>query len=200
MGIYDNDNKEYIDFFNKLDRREFVSDDLKALAELDFPLSIGYGQTISQPTLVLEMTILLDLNSGFRVLEIGTGSGYQTAFLAHFSREVFTIEIYEELSKRAQKALSKLSYDNIHFKIGDGSSGWVENAPYDRIMVTAAAGKLPYNLIDQLKPGGKLMVPYGPRASQDLILITKDENGKIATDVIDRVRFVEFVGEYGWSN
>jgi protein-L-isoaspartate(D-aspartate) O-methyltransferase len=188
-----------MDFFSKLDRKEFLTDEVKMLSDLDCPLSIGFGQTISQPTLVLEMTILLDLDESHRVLEIGTGSGYQTAFLANFAKEIYTVELYEELSMRAQEVLNNLKYDNIHFKIGDGSVGWEEYAPYDRIIVTAAAGKMPSKLIDQLSPGGKLMIPVGSPFSQELLLIEKDERGNITKKVLNHVRFVEFVGEYGWK-
>ena len=199
MKIDEENIKEYRDFFIKLDRKEFLEEELKDYSDLDSPLSIGFDQTISQPTLVLEMTIFLDLKKSHKVLEIGTGSGYQTAFLANFSKEVFTIERYEELSLRAQKVLKKLEFNNIHFLIGDGSNGWEEHAPFDRIIITAAAGEMPYTLIDQLKPRGKILFPLGPPSAQELLIITKDEDGKLTKEILNYVRFVEFVGKYGWN-
>jgi len=191
--------KAYIEFFRNLDRRLFLEDDFKGMASIDSPLPIGYGQTISQPSLVLQMTLWLDLDKSHKVLEIGTGSGYQTAFLANFAREVYTIEYYEPLSRRAQNILGYLKFDNIHFKVGDGSTGWEEEGPYDRIMVTAAAGRIPDTLIEQLIPGGKILLPYGPPSHQTMIIITKLEDGSTTTEELIGVRFVEFVGEYGWG-
>jgi len=199
MNISEDKRKEYSDFFTKLDRKEFLEDEIKPYSDINAPLEIGFGQTISQPTLVLEMTILLDLEKAHKVLEIGTGSGYQTAFLANFSKEVYTVERYEELSLRAQKVLKKLNYNNIKFLVGDGSNGWPEYAPFDRIIVTAAAGEIPYSLIDQLKAGGKILLPLGPPSAQELLLITKDEDGNLTKEILNYVRFVEFVGKYGWN-
>ncbi len=187
------------EFFHKLDRSLFVEPKLKYLANRDHPLPIGFDQTISQPTLVLYMTLQLDLHQDCRVLEIGTGSGYQTAFLAHFASQVYTVERIPELAEKAKKRLLALGYDNISFQVGDGSQGWEEFAPYDRIMVTAAAAKIPDELVQQLKPGGKMVIPVGPSDNQELFAITKNEKNQIEKNSLGEVRFVEFKGEYGWS-
>ncbi|MGI6677807.1 MAG: protein-L-isoaspartate(D-aspartate) O-methyltransferase [Dehalobacterium sp.] len=193
------DEQALVEFFMKLDRSFFLGDNYKALAHRDSPLPIGYEQTISQPSLVLEMTRILAPEKDSKVLEIGTGSGYQTALLAEFSGEVYTIERIEELSKKAQHRLSELGYKNIFFKIDDGSSGWEQKAPFDRIMVTAAAGKKPTKLINQLKTNGRMVVPTGPPSMQELLLITKDEKGNLKEQNLGQVRFVEMVGVYGWD-
>lgn len=186
-------------FFKNLDRSFFLDDIYKDYAHIDHPLPIGHDQTISQPTLVLEMTRILSPEKDSKVLEIGTGSGYQTAFLAEFSAEVYTIEVIEELSRQAQERLSKLGYSNIFYKISDGSSGWEEEGPFDRIMVTAAAGKKPVELINQLNNNGRMVVPVGPPMMQNLLLITKDEKGNLKEENLTQVRFVEMVGTYGWG-
>lgn len=186
-------------FFKTLDRSKFIEDNnLKELAQYDRPLPIGHGQTISQPSLVLAMTQELNLHEKCRVLEIGTGSGYQTALLAQFCQHVYTVERIKELADNSRTQLVNMGYDNISFKVGDGSEGWAEFAPFDRIIVTAAAGKLPTKLIQQLKPGGRMIVPVGPTESQELMLITKDESGLIKKESLGDVRFVELQGEYGW--
>ena len=187
-------------FFNKLDRKIFLEDSYQDSAGRDSPLPIGHGQTISQPSLVCQMTRILDLSKSLNVLEIGTGSGYQTAFLAEFAAEVYTVERIAELSIEAQERIKKLGYSNVHFKIGDGSEGWREFAPYDRIIVTAGAGKLPNLLVEQLKPQGKMLIPIGSQKVQELFLIQKDLSGKITQEPIDRVIFVEFKGDYGWHH
>ena len=187
-------------FFNKLDRKIFLEDSYQDLAGRDSPLPIGHGQTISQPSLVCQMTRILDLSKNLNVLEIGTGSGYQTAFLAEFAAEVYTVEKIAELSIDAQERIKKLGYSNVHFKIGDGSEGWHEFAPYDRVIVTAGAGNLPHLLVEQLKPQGKMLIPIGSQKVQELFLIQKDFSGKITQEPIDRVIFVEFKGDYGWQH
>ena len=166
---------------------------------MDNPLPIGYGQTISQPSLVLQMTRELELEKTHKVLEIGTGSGYQTAFLAEFSGEVYTVERIAELSNKAKSRIEGLGYKNVHFKIGDGSYGWSEYAPYDRIIVTAAAGRIPDALIDQLKTGGKMILPVGESDLQELVRVIKKDDGRIDKEYLTLVRFVELVGEYGWG-
>lgn len=196
--------KEKIDklkaFFQQLDRGAFIPEAVRASAHWDIPLPIGFGQTISQPTLVLEMTFQLDLQPHHRVLEIGTGSGYQTAFLAEFAAEVFTIERFEALSISAQASLASLGYANIFYRVGDGSKGWKEEAPFDRIMVTAAAGKLPMILMKQLTLGGKMVIPVGPREMQEILLITRQEDDRFDIQELMAVQFVEFVGQYGWND
>ncbi len=186
-------------FFNRLDRTFFIDNENKAYADLDQALPIGYGQTISQPSLVLEMTYRLAPDKSCKVLEIGTGSGYQTALLAEFSGEVCTVERIPELAEAARKKLEALGYANISYKVGDGSEGWAGKAPFDRIIATAAAGRIPDELTEQLKPGGRMIIPVGPQGLQDLMLITKDEHGAIQESVIEKVIFVEFKGKYGWS-
>lgn len=185
-------------FFNKLDRSFFIDNENKAYAHYDEALAIAYGQTISQPSLVLQMTVELDLNKDCKVLELGTGSGYQTAFLAEFAGTVYTVEKIADLSYRAQQKLTDLDYENIIFKIGDGSKGWIDHAPYDRIIVTAGASKIPEELIEQLGIGGKLIIPVGEQESQQLVLLEKDTESQIHKRSLGDVRFVEFKGEYGW--
>ncbi|MEL7565004.1 MAG: protein-L-isoaspartate(D-aspartate) O-methyltransferase [Dehalobacterium sp.] len=193
------DYDELIDFYRTLDRSLFIDNEYKEFAHLDKPLPIGHEQTISQPSLVLEMTSKLSLEKTSKVLEIGTGSGFQTALLAEFSRMVFTVERIRELSDKAKEKLDRLGYTNIVYKVGDGSEGWSEHSPYDRIIVTAAAEKIPSELTNQLKPGGKLILPLGPRGRQELLLITKKINGEIQEDSLGKVTFVEMKGKYGWS-
>ena len=185
--------------FLSLDRAFFVDDEMKQYACLDFPLPIGFGQTISQPSLVREMTRLLAPEEDSKVLEIGTGSGFQTALLAMLAAEVYTVERIERLMEKAKQRLKALTLTNICYKVGDGSKGWQEFAPYDRIMVTAAAGVLPDKLVEQLANGGRMVIPIGPRHLQELKLITKEDHGQIKMETFGKVRFVELKGEYGWS-
>jgi len=194
------DYQELLGFFNSLDRSLFIDNEYSNYADLDEPLPIGYGQTISQPSLVLNMTYLLSLNKSCKVLEIGTGSGYQTALLANFSEHVYTVERITELGEKARLRLELLGYKNVTYKIGDGSLGWIEFAPYDRIMVTAAAENMPNELLDQLKAGGKMVIPIGSQDMQELILVTKDQQGSIQQKKIETVRFVEMIGKYGWAD
>lgn len=186
-------------FIKKLDRSFFIDSEHKVYADYDSALPIGLGQTISQPSLVHEMTELLDLNKKLKVLEIGTGSGYQTVLLAEFAGSVYTVERHEELSKKAQKKLEDLGYNNISFKVGDGSYGWEEHAPYDRIIVTAAAGEIPNSLIEQLVPNGFMLIPVGEKGYQQLTLVMKDLHNQVTTQHIGDVTFVELVGEHGWN-
>jgi len=192
------DRQKLEECFRQLDRSIFIDNEYKELAHLDSALPIGFEQTISQPTLVREMTYLLSPEKDSRVLEIGTGSGYQTALLAEFAGEVYTIERIEELAVRAREKLEALGFTNIHFKIGDGSEGWEECSPFDRIIVTAAAGNVPRELIEQLAPGGRMVIPVGPRGWQELKLITKDQSGTINSQTVTEVTFVEMKGKYGW--
>jgi len=185
-------------YFLSLDRSLFLEGHYKKMAEMNSPLPIGFGQTISQPTLVLMMTYILDPDNECRVLEIGTGSGYQTALLSAFSKEVYTIERIPELSLKAKERLDEMGYKNIVFKVGDGSLGWKEHAPYDRIMVTAAASKVPDELLYQLKKGGKMLIPIGPENLQELMLIRKNQDETVEMETVEWVRFVEMKGKYGW--
>jgi protein-L-isoaspartate(D-aspartate) O-methyltransferase len=186
-------------FFRSLDRSLFLDDEYKVHAYVDRPLPIGFEQTISQPSLVLLMTYLLRPEKDSRVLEIGTGSGYQTCLLAEFSREVYTIERIPDLAEKAEERLNKMGYRNIHFRTGDGSQGWPEEAPFDRIMVTAAAASLPFELISQLKEEGMMLIPVGPQDFQELQLVRKKKDGTIEVETTEMVRFVEMKGKYGWN-
>ena len=193
------DNKPIIDYYHRLDRSVFIENENRRWAGLDEPLPIGYGQTISQPSLVLAMTCRLEPKATDRILEIGTGSGYQTALLAQFAAEVFTVERISDLSLAAQKRLAQLGFTNISFNIGDGSLGWPEFAPYDKIMVTAAAARVPAELTEQLRPGGRMIIPVGSPGLQELLMVTRREDGRVIQETIERVVFVELKGRYGWS-
>ncbi len=178
-------------------RHEFVPDDLKEYAYEDRPLPIGLGQTISQPYIVAYMTELLELESEAKVLEIGTGSGYQAAILAALVKEVYTIEIFTELGQQAQKCFERLGYDTIQYRVGDGYYGWEEFAPYDGIIVTCAADHIPPPLIKQIKPGGRMVIPVGGVYQvQMLMLVMKDEQGTITVKNLLPVRFVPLLGEH----
>lgn len=160
----------------KVPRHVFVPPGLRAQAYADEPLPIGQGQTISQPYIVAYMTEALELKGGEKVLEIGTGSGYQTAVLAEVAGEVWTVEIVGTLAERARTVLEGLGYANIHFRISDGSRGWPESAPFDGIIVTAAAARLPPDLEDQLAPGGRMIIPVGTDL-QELVLVRRGKKG-----------------------
>lgn len=178
-------------------RHEFVPRDQKAHAYENRPLPIGYGQTISQPYIVALMTDLLELSKGKKVLEIGTGSGYQAAVLNELTPHVFTIEIIEALGQRAIETFKRLQLDNIQVRIGDGYYGWEEQAPFDAIVVTAAADHVPPPLVEQLKHGGRMVIPVGSRFFvQQLVLVTKDNHGKITTRQLLPVRFVPLTGKH----
>lgn len=176
-------------------RHRFVPDDAIESSYEDRPLPIGYGQTISDPTIVAMMTILLDIRPNCRVLEIGTGSGYQAAILARLANDVYTIEIVPELARAAELRLAALDYANVHVKAGDGYQGWPEFGPFDEIMVTAGATHIPQPLLDQLKPGGRLIIPLGPNwAQEELTLVRKSSHGRIARRKYGQVFFVDFTG------
>ncbi|WP_022794305.1 protein-L-isoaspartate(D-aspartate) O-methyltransferase [Marinococcus halotolerans] len=181
--------KEIRSYFRAMDRSFYMDTD-KNLANWDQALSIGHGQTISQPSLVLKMTLELDLEPDCRVLEVGTGSGYQTALLAAFSDSVYTVERIPPLQERAQERLREAGFTNINYRLGDGSKGWPEHAPYDRIMVTAAAEAVPDPLVEQLAAPGKMMVPVGGRMGQELLLIEKNSRGEVKSSVVEYVAFV----------
>ena len=175
----------------KVPRHRFVPPGQERAAYDNRPLPIGLGQTISQPFIVALMTDLLDLKPEHKVLEIGTGSGYQAAVLGELAREVYTIEIVEPLAKEAAARLAALGYRNVTVRSGDGYRGWPEQAPFDSIMVTAGALEVPPALIEQLKPGGRLVIPVGPQSSgQSLLVIEKNASGKTTTRNVLAVRFV----------
>jgi protein-L-isoaspartate(D-aspartate) O-methyltransferase len=174
-------------------RHELVPEDLRAYAYEDRPLPIGLGQTISQPYIVAAMSEAVQLEGTERVLEVGTGSGYQASVLAELCREVFTIELEKELADRARADLERLGYRNIHVRHGNGYRGWPEAAPFDAIVVTAAPDRVPPALVDQLALGGRMVIPVG-RTFQDLVLVTRTEEGVEQRDLMG-VRFVPMRGE-----
>jgi protein-L-isoaspartate(D-aspartate) O-methyltransferase len=181
----------------KVPRHEYVPRRLRRNAYENRPLPIGYGQTISQPYMVAIMTDLLKPKQHYRVLEVGTGSGYQAAILAELVDKVYSIEIIKPLGKSAAERLLRLNYKNAHVRIGDGYYGWEEHAPFDAIVVTAAASHIPPPLIAQLKPGGRMMIPVGSRfLVQQLLLVEKGKTGKLTTDQILPVAFVPLTGKH----
>lgn len=180
----------------RVPRHRFVPDGLQDQAYLDKPVPIGHGQTISQPTVVALMTQLADVDDTHKVLEVGTGSGYQAAILAQLTDQVYTIEIIEPLARDAGERLANLGYDRIRTRLGDGYYGWPEQAPFDRILVTAAAAHIPPPLLEQLKPGGRMVIPVGPRwGAQTLMLVTKDQAGETTTESLLPVRFVPLTSD-----
>ena len=180
---------------DRVPRHEFVPEDLRPSAYANRPLPIGHGQTISQPYIVALMTHLLGIEPGERVLEIGTGSGYQAAVLAEMVAQVHTIEIVEPLAEQAMRRLVRLGYDTVRTRLGDGYYGWPEAAPFEAIIVTAAAAHVPPPLVEQLAPGGVLVIPVGePFAVQLLLLVRKQENGEVRVRQILPVRFVPLTG------
>lgn len=183
---------EILRSMRKVPRHLLVPEDQREYAYEDRPLPIGEGQTISQPYIVAYMTDLIAPKKYMKVLEIGTGSGYQAAVLAEMVEEVYTIEIVENLGKGAKKDLDNLGYTNINFLIGDGYQGWKENSPFDAIIVTAAAEKVPQPLIDQLKEGGKMVIPVGPEGKVQELLLLEKSKGQIKTTNLGPVRFVPF--------
>lgn len=176
-------------------RERFVPEDARLQAFYNGPLPIGHGQTISQPYIVALMTDLLDLQPDDEILEVGTGSGYQAAILSRLVRQVNTMEIIEPLLTRAADTLRSLGYTNVVCRVGDGNHGWPEKAPFDGIIVTAAAPAIPPVLIDQLKPGARMVIPVGlPYHHQELMLLEKDEAGKVSTRDVLGVVFVPLTG------
>ena len=207
-------NEQLLEAFLKVERHLFVPTSMIKISYYDQPLSIGYGQTISQPFIVALMIDLLDLKEDDIVLEIGTGSGYQTAILAELARYVYSIERIEPLVKSAENILKKLGYENILIKVGDGTLGWTDNdfsmnknilgikeetnIKFDAIIISAAAPEIPKKLIDQLADNGKMVIPYGGHFSQDLIRISKIGN-KIKKENFGGCMFVPLIGEHGWK-
>ncbi len=178
----------------KVERHRLVSPDQAAFAYRNHPLSIGHGQTISQPYIVALSADLIEPGPEHVVLEVGTGSGYQAAILAEIVRQVYTIEILEPLGRGAEARLKELGYRNVEVRIGDGYAGWPEKAPFDGIVVTAAAPRVPQALVDQLKPGGRMVIPVGGRWEvQELVLITKRNDGTTERRNVLPVRFVPLV-------
>jgi protein-L-isoaspartate(D-aspartate) O-methyltransferase len=182
----------------RLAREEFLPESYQSRAYADCPLPIGMGQTISQPYIVALMTQELRLNHFCEVLEVGTGSGYQTAILAKLAKRVYTIERFSDLSASAQAVLGRLGFTNVEFYIGDGSAGWSEKRTFDRIIVTAAVPRVPQPLIDQLGAGGVIVVPIGDTGAQELVVGVKKE-GKLIERVVCDVRFVKLVGQHAFE-
>ena len=192
-------NPRVLEAMGKIPRDHFVEEALVNEAYNDHPLPIGHNQTISQPYIVALMTEALELTGTEMTLEIGTGSGYQTAILAELSKKVYTIERIRPLMVKARDILAELSYVNILFKAFDGTLGWKEYEPYDAIIVTAGAPKIPQPLLDQLAEGGRLIIPVGNKFSQELIQATK-KKGNITQKNLGGCRFVDLVGVHGWKD
>ena len=178
----------------KVPRHDFVPVELQPYAYANVPLPIGFDKTISQPFIVALMTDLLELGPKDRVLEIGTGLGYQAAVLAELAGKVYSVEMIEELAKEARQRLARRGYRNIEFKLGNGCYGWPEHAPFDKIIVTAAPDLIPGALLQQLKPGGRMVIPAGLADSQQLLLVMKDAAGAVTTREILPVRFSQLEG------
>ena len=173
----------------KVPRHEFVPLELQPLAYADSPLPIGFGKTISQPFIVAVMTDLLDLRPTDIVLEVGTGLGYQTAILAQLAQRVYSVELIEELAVQARRRLARQGYTNIEIKVGNGGGGWPEHAPFDKIIVTAAPELIPAALIEQLAPGGRMVIPAGLPDAQQLLRLDRDASGRLSSKEILPVRF-----------
>jgi protein-L-isoaspartate(D-aspartate) O-methyltransferase len=183
----------------RVPRHLFVADEFQDSAYEDHPLPIGAGQTISQPYIVAFMLEVLSLDGSDTVLEIGTGSGYQTALLAELAREVYSVERIESLAQAARTILEHLGRTDVRLTLGDGSRGWVEYAPFDAIVVSAAAPQIPQALLEQLREGGKMIVPVGPPEAQELKMVRKQE-GQAAVTNLEGCRFVPLIGEQGYGN
>jgi protein-L-isoaspartate(D-aspartate) O-methyltransferase len=186
--------KPVMEAMGSVPRHEFVPVEFRPLAYADTPLPIGCDKTISQPFIVALMTDLLGLEPTDAVLEIGTGLGYQSAILAQIARKVYSVEIIEELAQQAEQRLRRLGYTNIELKVGNGYYGWPEHAPFDKVIVTAAPDLIPPPLIEQLKPEGRMVIPAGLPEAQQLIMLTKQRDGKLTITEILPVRFSTLEG------
>ena len=186
-------NTAVLDAMSRVPRHRFVSKIYRSMAYTDNPLPIGHGQTISQPYIVALMTQLLRVNIKHKVLEIGTGCGYQTAILSILSKKIITLEVLNGLSKKSESLLTTLGYNNINFHCADGKRGYVKEAPYDRILVSAAPETIPNVLIEQLAPEGYMVIPVGSLYDQFIHIITKDKNGEVKIKKSTPVRFVPLV-------
>ena len=182
-----------LDVMAQVPRHEFVPSELRAYAYFDTPLPIGFGKTISQPYIVALMTDLLEIRPRDRILEVGTGLGYQAAVLARLGSRIYGIEIIDELARSAKRRLAEQGCGNVEVTVGDGSAGWAEHAPFDRILVAAAPHLIPTALLAQLAPGGRMVIPAGLDGAQTLMLVTRNESGGLATEDILSVRFSELV-------
>jgi protein-L-isoaspartate(D-aspartate) O-methyltransferase len=196
-GISD---EKVLNAFRKVPRHEFVREDLRQAAYNDYPLPIADNQTISQPYMVALMTESLKLKGGEKILEIGTGSGYQAAILAELAKEVYTVERFKDLADSAGEVLAKLGYSNVKIRVGDGTLGWEENAPYDGIVVTAGAPGIPESLVKQLKDGGRLLIPIGSGGFGQILTLVEKMGRDIRTSEICGCMFVPLVGKEGWND
>jgi len=181
--------EKVMDVMLSVPRHEFVPVELRAFAYTDSPLPIGYDKTISQPFIVALMTDLLDLQAEDRILEVGTGLGYQASILAKLVERVYSMEILDELADGASRRLTEQGAINVEVRVGDGSKGWPEHAPFDKILVAAAPDLIPTSLLSQLKPGGKMVIPAGIENAQQLMLVEKNEKGQLSVEEILPVRF-----------
>lgn len=196
QGIAD---KKVLEVMGRIPRHLFIANSLWDHAYADHPVPIDQGQTISQPYIVALMTQSLRLQKSDRVLEIGTGSGYQTAILAELATHVYTIERWQELADKAQRLLTSAGYVNIRFRVGDGTLGWPEEAPFEKILVTAAAPQVPAALVEQLAEGGRLVIPVGGRQLQTLVAFTKEE-GEMRREELCACSFLPLIGKEGWPD
>ena len=196
-GIRD---ERLLEAFAAIPRERFVDQRLDHLAYFDQPLEIGFGQTISQPYIVALMIEAVAVRPSDRVLEVGAGSGYAAAILSRLARSVVAIERVPELTAQARERLARLGFDNVEIVEGDGTLGWPDGAPYDAILAAASGREVPPSLVEQLAPGGRLVMPMGaPRSVQTLLLVTRHEDGTLESRDLGRVRFVPLIGEQGWS-
>ena len=191
--------KNILDVFGKVPRHRFIDPKFYKDAYADFPLSIGNGQTISQPYMVALMAQLADIKKSDKILEIGSGSGYQTAILAELANQVFSVERLKNLTENSSAILEELGYKNITLKTDDGTMGWKGFAPFDKIVVTAGGENVPEPLLEQLRSPGRLVMPVGPRISQKLLLVEKTCKGAILEKEICSCVFVPLIGKYGWK-
>jgi len=194
-GIKD---KRVLEAMRQVPRHLLMPEDMRSLAYCDGPLPIGHGQTISQPYIVALMTELLELTGQEKVLEIGTGSGYQAAILSRLARQVYSLERHAALAQQAEKVLAQLGYDNVVVRVGNGTLGWPEHSPYEAIIITAAAPEVPQPLPDQLADGGRLVAPVGSQWSQVLVKVRR-QSDLLIRERLTAVAFVPLVGEYGWK-
>lgn len=194
-GIKD---KRVLEAMRQVPRHLFIPEDMRSLAYCDGPLPIGHGQTISQPYIVALMTEFLELTGQEKVLEIGTGSGYQAAILSRLAHQVYSLERHAALAQQAEKVLAQLGYDNVVVRVGNGTLGWPEHSPYEAIIITAAAPEVPQPLPDQLADGGRLVAPVGSQWSQVLVKVRR-QSDLLIRERLTAVAFVPLVGEYGWK-
>ena len=194
QGIRD---ERVLEAFRAIPRHLFVPEELAEQAYENHPVKIGQGQTISQPYMVACMSEALALKGGEKVLEVGTGSGYQTAVLKALKADVYTIERFPELSERARETVERAGFPGVHYRVGDGSRGWPEEAPFDRVIVTAGAPTMPVSLVQQLRDGGSMVIPVGGEEQQELLLVRRGE-GRVTRERICSGVFVKLVGEEGW--